>query len=354
MPLQLSVEERAFHFHKPAVTSRGALAERRVWLLRLSDHSDPHRVGSGECGPIPGLSLDDTPAFGNSAREVANRFNTLHLHAGDSLAWFETTRLFDGLPSLRFGFETALLDWMGGGRGLLWPSAFACDGAPLRTHGLIWMDSPAGMAAQAKAKLDAGFGVLKLKIGALPRDAERALLGEIAAMRPGVTLRLDANGAFDATSALAYLADLEGLPVEFCEQPLRPGQRDVLGRVCAESPVPIVLDEELIGVDTPTARRQLFADVWPHGVILKPALLGGFAACDDWIAASHEAGVAWWANSLLETAIGHSAICQWVAARDGARIHGLGSGSLFADNLPSPIHLVGPALVSETRCPHVH
>jgi o-succinylbenzoate synthase len=352
MPLVLTVTPHTFHFRKPAATARGALTERRVWLLALADGQDTERVGKGECGPIPGLSSDDTPAFGMALVRAVERFNALELEEEDLQAWLDGTDLLDGLPTLRFGIETAVLDWVQGGRGLLWPSPFACDGAPLPTHGLIWMDTPEGLAAQIQAKVDAGFSVIKMKVGTLPANAERDLLVAVAERYPGISLRLDANGAFDEAGARAYLDALEGLPIEFLEQPVPVHARDALRRICAASPVPIVLDEQLIGIETPMERRALLDAIRPHGILLKPGLHGGFAACDDWIDACAEAGVTWWANSLLEAAIGHNAICQWTAARGGTRIHGVGTGGLFADNLYSPIRLVGSALVSEHRCQH--
>lgn len=346
-PLSLRFTPRSFHFHKPARTSRGALEKRAVWVVELAGGSAA--PGAGECGPIPGLSADDLPHYAARLELAASAFNALRLETAET-ALEAAHRLFAPLPSARFGVECAVRDWAAGGRGLLWESPFTCAGAPLPTHGLLWMDSPEGILAQAEAKVGAGFTVLKLKVGALDRTAEVGLLRHLAAAWPHVSLRLDANGAFAPAEALRFLDEIASLPVEFLEQPIAAGDPRTLRAVCARSPIPIALDEELIGVATPDARRDLLDALRPQHVILKPALLGGFAACDDWIAACAETGAQWWANSLLETAIGHSAICQWVAARAPGRTHGLGAGSLFRDNLPSPIRLEGNALVCAPLC----
>ncbi len=203
------------------------------------------------------------------------------------------------------------------------------------------MDTPAGLLAQVDAKVAAGFSVIKMKVGALPFADELAMLEALRNRHPAITLRLDANGAFAADEALARLVDLARFNVEFIEQPLHAGQTAALAALCAQSPVPIVLDEQLIALPEPNGLRQLLETVRPYGIIIKPSLLGGWRAAAAATALCDEFGVTWWANSLLESSIGHDAICQWTAAYGGERIHGLGTGGLFSDNFPSPITLNG-------------
>ncbi len=359
--LSLALRSHSLAFRKPMPTSRGVLTERRVWFLSLTDSDRPGIVGQGECAPMPDLSVDDSPDFGASLRAFAAHFNHLALPVRDAreplaVAGITLQPLQRDLlrtPSLLFGLETAFVDLLNGGHGLLWRSPFACDGAPLPTHGLLWMDTPEGLLQQAAAKIAAGFSVLKLKVGALPLAVETELLAELRRLYPHAALRLDANGAFAPDSALETIERLAPFAIEFLEQPIAAGQREQMRTLCERSPVPIALDEELIGVATPAARRALLDSVRPHHLILKPALLGGFGACDDWIAACRARGIQWWANSLLETPIGHNAVCQWTAARDDGRIHGLGTGALFADNLPADVRLRGSTLLRERRCASV-
>ena len=350
MTYELQLHPYTLRFEQPAATSRGLLRTRDLWFVEARD-ADTGVSGWGECGPIPGLSADDRPDYqqvisdqllvisgwlsqgGASAPSAANYRALITNHQS----------LITSVPSLAFGIETALHDLAGGGTGLLWPSPFARGAAGLTTHGLLWMDDAAGLLRQAEAKLAAGFGVLKLKVGALPFDQEVALLAALRRRAPHVELRLDANGAFTPQEALDRLDRLRPFDVAFLEQPIRAGQPDALAEICAASPVPIVLDEELIGVAPPDA-TGLLARVRPHGIVVKPALLGGFAAAEAWIAAAEALGVQWWANSLLESNVGLNAICQWAAARGGDRVHGLGTGGLFANNTPAAVVLRGAEL----------
>jgi predicted nucleic acid-binding protein/O-succinylbenzoate synthase len=239
---------------RPARTSRGALTTRAVWFVRAWDDAEPAVVGWGEAGPVPGLSRDDRPDFAAAC--------AAHVAAIDAGAHPLLLDL-DDLPAFAFGLETALFDLYSGGRQQLWPTPFSRGEVGLPTHGLIWMDDPAGMLAQIEAKIAAGFGVIKLKVGALPFAAEVALLAEVRRRHPEIELRLDANGAFAAEEALGKLEQLAPLGIAFLEQPIQPGQWDTLAEICRRSPIPIALDEELIACSDPAARRRLLDTVRP-------------------------------------------------------------------------------------------
>jgi L-alanine-DL-glutamate epimerase-like enolase superfamily enzyme len=250
------------------------------------------------------------------------------------------------LPSFAFGLDTALRDLSGGGRRVLWDTPFAGGKQGLPTHGLIWMDTPEGLLRQIEAKVAAGFRVIKMKVGALPLDEELALLATLrSAYGAGqIELRLDANGAFAFDTALQTLDRFARYDVSFLEQPLAAGNWAAAAAICRASPIPIALDEELIPVSDRATRRRLLDTIRPQHLVLKPSLLGGFGAAEEWMALAEERGIQWWTNSLLESNIGLNAICQWTSAVGGNRIHGLGTGGLFTNNFPSPLRLSGSRL----------
>lgn len=341
--LHLAATPYPLHFRKPAPTSRGALTRRDIWFVRAWDDSAPAITGWGEAGPLPGLSRDDRPDFGDGVARFCAAFSrTGYDAAADALAAVQEIGV--AWPSLAFGVEMALLDLAGGGRQILWETPFARGESGLPTHGLIWMDAPDGILRQVEAKIDAGFDVIKMKIGALPFAEEIAILRRIRSAFPDVELRLDANGAFAPGEILHRLETLAAFDIAFVEQPVRSGQRNVMADICRQSPIPIALDEELIPVTDADQRRALLDAVRPHILILKPALLGGFSACHAWVTDAEAYGVKWIANSLLESNVGLNAICQWVSAVGGDAVHGLGSGTLFANNIDGPIHLHGARL----------
>ena len=335
--LHLALEPYTLRFARPAATSRGALTERRVLLLRAWDTENPHLVGWGECGPLRGLSRDDIPDFVGEVAAVCGVINAGYIPTPADLAH---------LPSFAFGLDTALRDLAAGGTRRLWDTPFSRGEWGLPTHGLIWMDTPDGLLRQIEAKIAAGFTVIKMKVGALPLDRELVLLEAVRSAYGSdhVELRLDANGAFDPDAALSILEQFARFGVAFLEQPIRAGDWPRMAKLCRQSPIPLALDEELIPVVDADTRRRLLDAIRPQHLILKPALLGGFTAAAAWIADAEERGIGWWTNSLLESDIGLNAICQWTAAVGGDRVHGLGTGGLFTNNFGSPLRLAGSRL----------
>jgi o-succinylbenzoate synthase len=334
--LRLAIEPYELSFAKPAPTSRGVLTRRRILLLRAWDLDAPLVQGWGECGPIEGLSRDDRPDFEDEAAAVCGVINAGYVPAAGDLAY---------LPSFAFGLDTALRDLAGGGGRVLWETPFASGEQGLPTHGLIWMDTPEGLLRQIEAKVAAGFRVIKMKVGALPLEEEIALLATLrSAYRAAqIELRLDANGAFAPDTALQTLDAFASYDVAFLEQPLAAGNWEATAEICRRSPIAIALDEELIP-PTGDTRCRLLDTIQPQHLVIKPALLGGFGAAEEWIALAEERGIQWWTNSLLESNIGLNAICQWTSAVGGIRIHGLGTGGLFTNNFPSPLRLAGSHL----------
>lgn len=342
--LQIAATSYTLHFRKPAPTSRGTLTARSIWLVRAWYDDAPDIAGWGECGPLPGLSRDDVPTFGGALAEQCAVFNASGFtEIAAAQRWVHG--FVAAWPSLAFGIETALRDLATGGRQRLWDSPFARSECGLPTHGLIWMDDVDGVLRQIETKITAGFDVIKMKIGALPFPQELELLRQVRSAYPAVELRLDANGAFAPAEALDHLDALAAFNIAFVEQPVRAGQWGVLADLCRHSPTPIALDEELIAIRTMYERKALLTTVRPQFLILKPALLGGFAASEAWIAASDERNIRWIANSLLESNIGLNAICQWTNVFGGEGVHGLGTGGLFANNVPSPLVLWGNRLI---------
>lgn len=310
------------------------LTERAIWFVRAVDSERPDVVGWGECGPMPGLSRDDRPDFAAAIAQFVAAAN-----AGTPL---ESLAL-DALPSFAFGLEIALRDLAMGGRRLLWDTPFARGEAGLATHGLIWMDTADGLLRQIEAKIAAGFRVIKMKVGALPFADELALLRTVRQAYPAsqIELRLDANGAWSPVEAAVYLDRLAPLEIAFLEQPIAAGQWEALAALCRHSPIPLALDEELLAAVSDDERAALLETIRPQHLILKPMLLGGFAACEQWIALAEARGIQWWVNSLLESNIGLNAICQWTSAIDPHRIHGLGTGTLFRNNVRLGIEVRG-------------
>lgn len=323
------------HFKQPAGTSRGVYTERRVWLVTVSDGS---AVGVGECAPLPDLSCDARADYGEVLRGFCDQLEQT------GQIDYEAMRDY---PSMLFGLETALLEVKSGKR--LFDTAFSRGEVGIPINGLVWMGNYDEMLRRMEEKLEQGFRCVKLKIGAIDFDQELDLVKRIRERFSfhEVELRLDANGAFKPDEALYKLELLSQYAIHSIEQPIRQGQWAYMAELCRESPLPIALDEELIGVNDRQMKSHLLSVVKPAYIVLKPSLHGGMAGCREWIEAAREHGVGSWITSALESNVGLNAIAQFCSDVYGDHItmpQGLGTGQLFTDNIPMPLEIRGDQL----------
>ncbi|UOQ99572.1 o-succinylbenzoate synthase [Hymenobacter sp. 5317J-9] len=343
--LRLRFLHRALRFNFPARTSRGALAEHVAWYLHLTHDAHPDAAGLGEAAPLAGLSPEYGPDFPAAVARLCERFNAAGFAAFDVAD--APAFVGPGLPSLVFALETALLDLARAGRRQLYDNAFSRGEAALPINGLVWMGDAPFMREQIGQKLAAGYDCLKLKIGSLDFETELSLLAEIraAAGPERLTLRVDANGAFAPADAPHKLAQMAAFSIHSIEQPIAAGQTDALAELCRTSPLPIALDEELIGVEDPARQAALLDAVRPAYVVLKPTLLGGHAATRRWIALAEARGIGWWITSALESNVGLNAVAQLTGEYDVRGFaQGLGTGQLYHNNVAAPLHIGGGAL----------
>ncbi|TGE23794.1 o-succinylbenzoate synthase [Hymenobacter aquaticus] len=343
--LHLAYSRRVLRFNFPARTSRGALTEHYAYYLRLTDTAQPGREGVGEAAPLAGLSPDYGPDTETRIREFCRQFNQRQLAALSPAA--AAALVPAELPALRFALETAALDLEQGGRRQLFDSPFSRGQAGIAINGLVWMGDAAFMREQIRKKLAEGYSCLKLKIGGIDFATELRLLAEIRAVAgpEQLTLRVDANGAFAPAEALDRLGQLARFALHSIEQPIRSGQWADMARVCRESPVPVALDEELIGVTDTQQQQALLDQIRPAYIILKPTLLGGLAATRHWIALAEARGIRWWLTSALESNVGLNAISQFAAqAAPPDFPQGLGTGQLYSNNVAAPLTIRGGQL----------
>jgi o-succinylbenzoate synthase len=333
MAIQLDCFSKTFKFNFRARTSRGLMNDKTSWFIRVWDASSPEIKGIGEAGPLPGLSPEAGPAFGDQVNQLISRINQSHPASEAEIL----SLVPDTFPSMKFALETALLDLRRGGKRELFQNSFI-EGTPIPINGLIWMGDMDFMMNQINEKIALGFDCIKLKVGGLDFDRECDILDYIRKryFRKDIIIRLDANGAFKIDDVLYKLEELSKYKVHSIEQPIKAGQPE-MAQVCRKSPIPVALDEELIGKITLEQKEQLLAELSPQYIILKPTLLGGFAQCMQWIQVAKKLNVGWWITSALESNIGLNAIAQFTANYDGSIHHGLGTGAIYANNFGSPL-----------------
>lgn len=323
-------------FTFPAGTSRGVMTTRGMYFIVLEHNG---QKGIGECAPLPGLSEDDTLNL-ELVQAMVDRLKEAPLPNDTHEVYHQVReRVPAHLPALRFGLETALLDLLHGSQRHLFPAVMQPEFAPLPINGLVWMGDTDFMLQQIEEKIALGFRCIKLKVGAIDFEQELRLLAHIRQRydQDAITLRVDANGAFSPDEALDKLHQLAAYAIHSIEQPIRAGQPEAMAALCRESPVPIALDEELIGWHQLRNKERLLDTIQPQYIILKPTLVGGLAAANEWVTLAEACGIDWWATSALESNIGLNAIAQWVATHRPSLPQGLGTGQLYHNNIGSPI-----------------
>ena len=338
MPLQSSLTKKTFHFNFTARTSRGRMNDRTSWFIKIWDDAQPDVVGIGECAPLPGLSIDDKPDFEETLRKTIDKIQTLNCRNGSFLE-YAVAFVPSGYPSIVFGVETAILDLKNGGKRIIFDNSFL-QSKPIPINGLVWMGDLDQMLQQASIKIEDGFRCIKVKVGGLNFEKECDIIQYIRKkyFRDDIEIRLDANGAFKPDEALFKLNDLSRFNIHSIEQPVKPG-RPEMEELCRKSPIPIVLDEELIGVDKSEDKKVLLSKIKPQYIIIKPSLHGGIRSAQEWISIAESLGIGWWITSALESNIGLNAICQFTANYSTTIPQGLGTGTLYDDNFQSPLEV---------------
>ncbi len=334
--MQANFKKYNLNFKQASGTSRGILTEKETYILEISDGD---KKGIGECAIFRGLSYDDVPEYEKKLNWLCENVNNDEDFLKSELKHF---------PSIIFGLEQALLN-LKYGKDLYFPSDFTDGKDSIKINGLIWMGNADFMQKQIEEKLEKGFNCIKLKIG-VDWESEKKVIQKLREKFPAevIELRVDANGAFSFDEAKIVLQELAELKIHSIEQPIKksevrsPKSEDsMMAKLCAETPTPIALDEELIGIVDFEEKKKLLELIKPQYIILKPALVGGFSGSDEWISIAESLNIGWWITSALESNIGLNAICQYTYTKKNPLPQGLGTGALFTNNFETNLHLEG-------------
>lgn len=332
--MRLEFAPYLLNFKEPGGTSRGVLHEKPTFFIKVYDKNDPSRFGIGEAAVFPGLSPE---ADGNYVWKLTELLANVAIGKETDL---------NSHSSIQFGLEQAILDFSNGCKGIYFPSEFTSGTETIEINGLIWMGDFDKMLERIKSKILEGFKCIKLKIGAIGWEKEMEMIRFIrnSYNENDLMIRVDANGGFIYETCLKKLGELADLGVHSIEQPIKAGQPALMSELCRKTPLPIALDEELIGKGNTEERVNTLEQIMPQYIILKPALCGGFSGASDWIKESENRGIGWWITSALESNVGLNAIAQFVASVGAQGPQGLGTGGLFTNNFETPVTLHGDRL----------
>lgn len=368
---KIEISERTLHFKQPAGTSRGVYTTKHSYYLTLTSDELPGVEGVGECATLPDLSCDAKPEYEMTLRQVCQMVEQMGRIPYDMIRAY---------PSITFGLETAFASFFDAAKKFLeivpaegasssemlkqkgvsvpagmenltelFDSPFGRGEEGITINGLVWMGTYEEMLARLEEKLQAGFHCVKLKIGAIDFFKELDLIKRIRDVytKEQVELRVDANGGFLPENAMSQLEALAKYDIHSIEQPIKQHQWPKMAQLCRETPLPIALDEELIGVNVRSMKQALLDTVRPQYIILKPSLHGGIYGCNEWIELANQRGIGSWITSALESNIGLNAIAHYAAKVYGSNVkmpQGLGTGQLFTDNIPMPLEIRGDKL----------
>lgn len=327
--MKASYHKYILQFKQPSGTSRGVMTEKETWFIVIEKNG---KKGIGECGILRGLSIDDRPDY-----EGKLEWTCSNIHLGENQLWEALIEF----PSIQFGVEMAFLSLASEDPFLLFSSAFTKGEKSILINGLVWMGEEAFMKKQIEEKIANGFSCIKLKIGAIDFDKELLLLRYIRQnfSPEKIEIRVDANGAFDSNLALYRLNQLSEFKLHSIEQPVKKNHTDSMAVLCKTTPIPIALDEELIGVFSLKEKEALLQKIKPQFVVLKPSLIGGFRGTAEWISVAEKYNIRWWITSALESNIGLNAIAQWTFLQHNSMPQGLGTGALYTNNFDCPLEV---------------
>lgn len=325
--MKATYQKYILHFKRPSGTSRGVLTEKESWFVILEKDG---KKGIGECGILRTLSIDDRPDYEEKLKWVCDNINL-----GEAALW----KALIEFPSIQFGIEMAFRSLEADNPYLLFPSQFTSGQKNIPINGLVWMGEEAYMKQQIEDKLAQGFNCIKLKIGAIDFKKELELLAYIRQnfTSKQIEIRVDANGAFNADNTLDKLIQLSNYQIHSIEQPIKQHQENEMALLCKNTPLPIALDEELIGVFNIEDKISLLEKIRPQYIILKPSLIGGFRGAKEWIDLAEKLNIGWWITSALESNIGLNAIAQWTFVQNNPMPQGLGTGGLYINNFDCPL-----------------
>ncbi len=335
--MKVEVIKYNLDFRFRAETSRGTLTSKNTYFIVLRDENNPDIFGLGECGPLPGLSPDldgDIQEVFDHCQAAVSGLEHLGL---DQLK----TMIPGNYPAVLFGLETALMDLLNDGKRIIYKNQFINGHIPIPINGLVWMGDKNEMLRRIDEKINEGYRCIKIKIGAINFEDEVSLLEHIRSSfsKEEMTIRLDANGAFAEKDVMHFLDRLAKFDIHSIEQPIKAGDWKTMHRVCKYTPIPIALDEELIGVLDAASKMDLLDEINPQYIVIKPSLVGGLRESEEWIQLAAQRAVGWWLTSALESNVGLNAIAQFTANQKIDMEQGLGTGQLYNNNISSPLKI---------------
>ena len=320
---------------RPWASAHGSFPERCGWLVIAQANGVR---GYGDCAPLPAAGTETSAAawrrlsVSGSTKDQLGAPSTLGAGLDQALAALARGTQ-SPTPAADFALDCAHCDLasrLAGTSLRHWLAGTALDSIPVNAAlGPLTETTPTDLTRAALA----GFRVVKLKVGMATPKRELQRLHELTATLPkGLRLRLDANGAWDPTTATRLIRALANLPVESLEEPLREPDWPTLAALQSIAPFPLALDESVAACADTLAPAQFPV----RRIILKPAAIGGLRRTLSLARRFQAAGIEVVITSLVESAAGLWPTAQLAAAIGSPIPQGLATADWLREDLGAP------------------
>ncbi len=317
----------------PFDAAHGTLREREGLIIRIE--TDGAETGIGEASPLPSYA-------GGSLEESARALEILARAAvGRPLAECWQPDVFvagfhpASVAAARCGFETAIADASSRARNLplwAWLGGRASVVAGVPVNAVIDAGPPGEAAVQAESLARRGFWTFKVKVGSDQESDTARVAAARNAVGPDVTVRVDANGAWDERTARAMLAELARFDIALCEQPIggRDGILEAMVRLRADSPIAIAADESCRSLEDVESILRLGA---ADAIVVKP-MVSGLREAVAMLGAAGRAGLPAIVTTTFDSGVGVALAAHLAALLPEPRP---ACGLATLDHLESPL-----------------
>jgi len=308
--MKLTHEIVTLRTKNPFIIARGGSSEYRV--VRVTLTAPDGATGWGEAAP--------SKFYGETADTVVEVLPMLAAVLDGADGWsidaleqkLSLAIRFNG--SARAAVSAALHDMAGKRLGVPVWKLWGLDPATSPLTSFTIAIAPDEGALRARVADAAQYPVLKIKLGT---SWDARIVRLVRDLEPKKILRVDANAAWTAKSALQMIPLLHELGVEFVEQPLPPHDIEGLRFVRERSALPIIADEScLVATDIP----RLYGAV--DGINIKLAKCGGLREALKMIATARAHDMMVMAGCMIESSLGITAAAQFAPLLDCADFDG--------------------------------
>ncbi len=304
---KISIYKYSIPMH-PFSIATGTMDYAQNILIKI--FTDSTIMGIGECSAFP-MIVGETQNTcyemakdfailwkGKDALNIEERLNELHsFTAGNS--------------TIKSAFDMALYDIAAQNANQSLVQFLGGTKKEMLSDITVGIGTPEKMAAQAKAFVDNGATILKIKLGKdVTTDIER-----IKAIRESigknVKIRIDANQGWsiaDATNALTQLGQSD---IEFCEQPMRTYNDEYLPALVKSSPIKIMADESVYNHHD---ALRLIKNNACNYINIKFAKSGGINEALKIVAVCKENNIPCMMGGMLESRVALTAFAHFAAA----------------------------------------